>query len=133
MVENHFTSMNGVDPGRGMGYLRQVFQLQFPYSPGGDVAGRVAAVGAGVTDFKVGDQVFGYTRKAGAYAEFVLLNAANLAHRPDAIYAEEAAAIALVGQTAMQMLELSKIKSGQTPADSGRRGRCRFVGGALGA
>lgn len=71
-------------------------------------------MGAGVTDFKVGDEVFGYTREAGAYAEFVLLNAANLAHRPDAISAEEAAAIALVGQTAMQMLELSKIKSGQT-------------------
>jgi NADPH:quinone reductase-like Zn-dependent oxidoreductase len=44
-VENHFTSMNGVDPGRGQGFLRQVFQLQFPWTPGGDVAGRVAALG----------------------------------------------------------------------------------------
>ena len=114
LVENHFTSMNGVDPGRGMGYLRQVFPLQFPWIPGGDVSGRVAAVGEGVTNFQVGDEVFGYTREAGAYAEFVLINAANLAHRPASIPAEVAAAIALVGQTATQMLALAKIKPGQT-------------------
>jgi NADPH:quinone reductase-like Zn-dependent oxidoreductase len=114
LVENYFTSMNGVDPGRGMGYLRQVFPLQFPWTPGGDVSGRVAAVGDGVTNFKAGDEVFGYTREAGAYAEFVLVNAANLAHKPASISAEVAAGIALVGQTATQMLELSKIKPGQT-------------------
>ncbi len=114
LVENHFTTMNGVDPGRGMGFLRQVFQLQFPWTPGGDVAGRVAAVGEGVTSFTVGDEVFGYTREAGAYAEFVIVNAGNLAHRPSAISREQAAAIALVGQTATQMLQLSKIKAGQT-------------------
>ena len=45
LVENDYTSMNGVDPGRGQGFLRQVFPLQFPWTPGGDVAGRVAAVG----------------------------------------------------------------------------------------
>jgi NADPH:quinone reductase-like Zn-dependent oxidoreductase len=113
LVENYFTSMNGVDPGRGLGFLRQVFPLQFPWTPGGDVAGRVAAVGAGVTDFKVGDEVFGYTREAGAYAEFVLVNGKSLAHRPEAISREEAAAVAVVGQTATQMLQLSKIDAGQ--------------------
>ena len=114
LVENYFTSLNGVDPGRGLGYLRQVFPLQFPWTPGGDVAGRVAAVGQGVAAFRVGDEVFGYTREAGAYAEFVVVNATTLAHRPAAIAAEEAAGIALVSQTATQMLELSKIKKGQT-------------------
>lgn len=114
LVENHFTSMNGVDPGRGMGYLRQVFQLQFPWTPGGDVSGRVADVGEGVTDFKVDDEVFGYTREGGAYAEFVPVNTVNLAHRPASVSAEIGAAVALVSQTATQMLELSKIKAGQT-------------------
>lgn len=114
LVENYFTSMNGVDPGRGQGFLRQVFPLQFPWTPGGDVAGRVAAVGEGVTNFKVGEEVFGYTREAGAYAEFVLVNATTLAHRPSSISAEVGAAIALVGQTAIQMLEHSKIKAGET-------------------
>ena len=74
----------------------------------------VAVVGDGVTSFKVGDEVFGYTREAGAYAEFVLVNAANLAHRPVAISPEVGAAIALVSQTATQMLKLSKVQSGQT-------------------
>jgi NADPH:quinone reductase-like Zn-dependent oxidoreductase len=114
LVENDFTSLNGVDPGRGLGFLRHIFPLQFPWTPGGDVAGRVAAAGEGVTDFKVGDEVFGYTREAGAYAEFVVVNATSLAHRPAAIRAEEAAGIALVSQTATQMLKLSKIKTGQT-------------------
>ena len=114
LVENHFTSLNGVDPGRGLGFLRHIFPLQFPWTPGGDVAGRVAAVGQGVTAFKVGDEVFGSTREAGAYAEFVVVNATRLAHRPAAIASEEAAGIALVSQTATQMLELSKIRAGQT-------------------
>jgi NADPH:quinone reductase-like Zn-dependent oxidoreductase len=114
LVENFYTSMNGVDPGRGQGFLRQVFQLQFPWTPGGDVAGRVAALGEGVTNFKVSDKVFGYAREAGAYAEFVLVNAASLAHRPTSISAEVGAAIALVGQTATQMLSLSKVRAGQT-------------------
>jgi len=114
LVQNYYTSMNGVDPGRGQGFLRQVFPLQFPWTPGGDVAGRVSAVGEGVTNFKVGDEVFGYTREAGAYAEFVLVNATSLAHRPGSISAEVGAAIALVGQTATQILALSKVKAGQT-------------------
>ena len=114
LVENDFTSMNGVDPGRGLGFLRQVFPLQFPWTPGGDVAGRVAAVGPGVTAFKVGDEVFGYTREAGAYAEFVVVSADSLARRPPAIPAAQAAAIALVSQTATQMLRLSKIRARQT-------------------
>jgi NADPH:quinone reductase-like Zn-dependent oxidoreductase len=113
LVENDFTSLNGVDPGRGLGFLRQVFPLQFPWTPGGDVAGRVAAVGQGTTAFRVGDEVFGSTREAGAYAEFVVVSATRLAHRPAAIAAEEAAGIALVSQTATQMLELSKIGAGQ--------------------
>jgi NADPH:quinone reductase-like Zn-dependent oxidoreductase len=70
-------------------------------------------VSQGITAFKVGDEVFGSTREAGAYAEFVVVNATRLAHRPAAIAAEEAAGIALVSQTATQMLELSKIRAGQ--------------------
>jgi len=114
LVENHFTSLNGVDPGRAGGFLRQVFQLEFPWIPGGDVAGRVAAVGKGVTGFKVGEEVFGYTRAGGAYAEFTLVDARSLAHRPARISVEQAAAIALVGQTATQMLELAKVSQGKT-------------------
>jgi NADPH:quinone reductase-like Zn-dependent oxidoreductase len=114
LVENHFTSLNGVDPGRGLGFLRQIFPLQFPWIPGGDVAGRVAAVGEDVTSFKVADEVFGYTREGGAYAEFVVVNADDLAHRPAAIPADVAAGIALVSQTATQMLQLAKVQAGQT-------------------
>jgi NADPH:quinone reductase-like Zn-dependent oxidoreductase len=122
LVENYFTSMNGVDPGRAGGFLKQAFQLQFPWTPGGDVSGRVAAVGEGVNAFKVGDEVFGYTRAGGAYAEFTVLDATSLAQRPSAITAEQAAAIALVGQTASQMLELAKVSAGKTVLIMGAAG-----------
>lgn len=114
LVETHFTSLNGVDPGRAFGFLRQIFPLQFPWIPGGDVAGRVAAIGDGVTGFRVGEEVFGYTRAGGAYAEFTIVEANSLAPRPATISAEQAAAIALVGQTATQMLQLAKVGAGNT-------------------
>jgi hypothetical protein len=114
LVENHSLASTGSIPAVVSVSLRQVFPLQFPWIPGGDVAGRVAAGGEGVTSFEVRDEVFGYTREAGAYAEFVVVNAIRLAHRSAAVPAEVAAGAALVSQTALQMLQLAKVKAGQT-------------------
>jgi NADPH:quinone reductase-like Zn-dependent oxidoreductase len=63
--------------------------------PGTELAGEVEAVGATVTDFKVGDHVFGVSsRTAGAHAEFICLpESAPLAHKPTGMSFEEAAAV----------------------------------------
>ena len=58
---------------------------QFPHILGRDFSGVVSAVGAGVTDFKVGDAVFGVTDQGieGAYAEKIAIKAAIVAKKPD--------------------------------------------------
>jgi NADPH:quinone reductase-like Zn-dependent oxidoreductase len=63
--------------------------------PGTDLAGEVEAVGSAVSEYRVGDHVFGVSaRTAGAHAEFVCLpENAPLAHKPTGMTFEEAAAV----------------------------------------
>lgn len=53
LVEVEATSFNPVDAGIRAGHLRQVFPVSLPHTPGIDVAGTVAALGAGVTGHAV--------------------------------------------------------------------------------
>ncbi len=114
VVHNQATSLNPIDPGRATGFMRQVFPLELPWIPGGDVSGTVESVGEGVTNFKPGDEVFGYSMAGGAYAEFVAIDATALAIRPSALTVEQGAAVGVVGQTAIQALQLAKVGPGTT-------------------
>jgi NADPH:quinone reductase-like Zn-dependent oxidoreductase len=69
---------------------------------GGDVAGVVEAVGAGVTAIAPGDEVFGTAD--GSFAELACAKVERLARKPQAITFEEAASIAVAGCTALQAL-----------------------------
>ncbi|QCC46931.1 NADPH:quinone reductase [Halobellus limi] len=78
-----------------------------PFVGGSDVAGTVAAVGDGVEHFAVGDRVFGTglgNGMPGSYAERVAAPADFLAHLPEGVAFDDAAALALVGTTAWQGL-----------------------------
>jgi NADPH2:quinone reductase len=93
----------------GLNYL-DVYQrsglyklASFPAIIGSEGAGRVEAVGAGVTDFKVGDRV-AYGSALGAYAEERLIPADRLVKLPDAISDTTAASIMLQGMTARYLL-----------------------------
>jgi NADPH:quinone reductase-like Zn-dependent oxidoreductase len=88
----------------GRGYMSA---LTLPHIPGWDIAGVVERVGFGTTRFSVGDEVFGFPRfprAAGGYAEFAALPARQLALKPANVSFEQAAAVALGGLTAWQML-----------------------------
>ena len=62
---------------------------------GSDVAGRVEAVGSGVTRFRVGDQVYGDNLQLmGGFAEYAVAPESALAHKPEELTFAEAAAIA---------------------------------------
>ena len=79
---------------------------------GVDLAGVVEAIGPGVTEFKVGDKVFG-TRSA-AWAEYVTGRELDLAHMPEGLSFEEAAAIPTAGVTALQGIrDHGQVKPGQ--------------------
>ena len=89
---------------------------RFPHVLGRDFSGVVASLGAGVTDFKVGDDVFGVLapRREGTYAEKVAEKAAILCRKPGSLTHVEAAALALTGLTALVSIEDTiNLKSGE--------------------
>lgn len=75
-----------------------------PWTPGMEGAGRVEAVGEGVTEFKVGDRVAYASPPVGAYAEVRLIPADRVVALPDAIDDSTAAAMMLQGMTAQYLL-----------------------------
>ncbi len=80
--------------------------------PGTAMAGRVESVGANVTGFRVGDEVFGQAQN-GAFAEYVVMPARLVAHKPKNLSFEEAAAVPW-GTTALQGLrDAGETKPGQ--------------------
>jgi len=96
---------------------------ELPLSPalpavlGMDFAGTVDAVGDGVTNFAVGDEVYGcaggLADLQGALAEYMLADAQLIAHKPKSISMREAAALPLVGITAYEGLERAGISAHQ--------------------
>jgi NADPH:quinone reductase-like Zn-dependent oxidoreductase len=81
---------------------------------GWDVAGTVEAVGANVTDFRVGDDVMG-TAERGSFAELAVTPADRVAPKPSAIGFEEAAAVPVSGVTALRAVrDEARVQPGQT-------------------
>ncbi|HMK79663.1 MAG TPA: NADP-dependent oxidoreductase [Xanthobacteraceae bacterium] len=92
-------------------------QPKFPLILGRDFSGVVSACGAGVTDLRVGDEVFGVLEagREGAYAEKIAIGAAIVARKPETLSHVDAAALALTGLTALCTVEDTlKLKSGET-------------------
>jgi NADPH:quinone reductase-like Zn-dependent oxidoreductase len=99
----------------GKPYLMRVLGFGFrrPKNriPGLDVAGTVVAVGAEVTRFKPGDEVFGMSR--GAYAEYAPVLETKLAYKPASLTFEQAAIVPISGGTALQSLrKAGSVKAG---------------------
>ena len=81
---------------------------------GVDLAGEVEAVGKAVTEFKVGDKVFGQPRWVGAHAELICLReSAALAHKPANLTFEEAAAVCDGASQALATLRVAGVQEGQ--------------------
>ncbi|HEX6480624.1 MAG TPA: NAD(P)-dependent alcohol dehydrogenase [Ktedonobacteraceae bacterium] len=82
---------------------------------GSELAGEVEAVGAAVTEFAVGDRVFGSTGfRFGAYAEFICVRESTLiAHMPIGMSFEEAAAVCDGGLNALWCLRLADLQRGR--------------------
>lgn len=91
---------------------------------GSDLAGRVEAVGSGVTAFKPGDAVYGDASNygMGGFAEYVAVPAAALAPMPRDLRFEEAAALPLAGITALQAVQKANIRAGERVAINGASG-----------
>jgi NADPH:quinone reductase-like Zn-dependent oxidoreductase len=87
---------------------------------GRDLAGVVEAVGSGVSDFAVGDEVYG---EAGqAFAEFSVVTPAQLWRKPARLTFEQAATVPLAGLTAWQALDRAPVRPGQRVLVNGASG-----------
>jgi len=92
---------------------------------GADVAGRVEAVGAGVSQFQPGDEVFGELSSSGwgGFAEYVCAAEKALALKPERLTFEQAAAAPLAAVTALQGLrDKGRIQPGQKVLVNGASG-----------
>jgi NADPH:quinone reductase-like Zn-dependent oxidoreductase len=88
--------------------------------PGHDLAGVVEEVGAGVSGFMSGDEVFGDGR--GTCAEYAAARADRLAPRPACLTPEEAAATVMAGLAALHGLRAGKLRAGQKVLVNGASG-----------
>ena len=124
-------SINPADVRLPSGDFRDAVPLEFPHVPGNDFAGTVTEVGAGVTAFQVGDEIFGQavpralramagaTRPSlstGSLAEYAVFEADTpfLAHRPAGLDIEEAAALPTVGLAARALMTTANVQPGET-------------------
>src|SRR4051794_15551259 len=101
IVDVHAASVNGADWKTRSGHYRKI--TDFPYVPGRDFSGVLSQLGVGVKDLKVGDPVFGVVEQTdeATYAEKVAINAAIVAKKPEKLSHIEAAAVGLIGLTAL--------------------------------
>lgn len=96
--------------------IENKYQLKpsLPFSPGGEMAGEVVAVGDKVSRFKVGDRVAGLTGY-GAFAEEVIVPEQNLLPVPDGMSDEKAAAFTMVYGTSYYALkQRGNLQPGET-------------------
>jgi NADPH:quinone reductase-like Zn-dependent oxidoreductase len=115
VVDIHAASVNGADWKVRAGGSYQ--PARFPHILGRDFSGVVAGVGEGVTDLRTGDAVFGVSEanRESCYAEKIAIRAAIVARTPDGLSHVDAAAVALVGLTAVVSIESTlQLQAGET-------------------
>jgi NADPH:quinone reductase-like Zn-dependent oxidoreductase len=127
LVRVHATTVNRTDCGlrAAKPFITRFFTglLRPKYrTPGMEFAGEVEAVGAGVTDFAVGDAVFG-VRGSGANAEYVCIKQSGpVAHKPERMTFTEAAGVADGACSALSCLRGADLRPGRTIAVYGATG-----------
>ncbi|MBM7439334.1 NADP-dependent oxidoreductase [Streptomyces sp. HB132] len=104
--------VNPVDGKIRSGVMEAIFPTTLPAVPGGELAGVVDAVGEGVDDLKVGDEVLGWS-DTGSYAQYALAPAAVLAPKPVGLEWTNAAALPVASDGAERVLDLLDVTSGE--------------------
>lgn len=109
LVEVFAATINPFDYKVRRGYMKDGMPLQFPQTIGGNFSGVVTEVGGGVSQFKIGDEVYGaayaFAGGSGTMAEFVVAKEDAIAIKPKNVTHQEAASLVLVGVSALQAIE----------------------------
>jgi len=115
----------GINPGEAKvreGAMHDRWPATFPSGQGSDLAGVVAKLGPGVTGFAVGDEVLGFTNLRASQAQFVIVQADELAPKPANVPWEVAGSLFVAGTTAFAAVRAVELKPGDTVAVSGAAG-----------
>jgi NADPH:quinone reductase-like Zn-dependent oxidoreductase len=104
------------------GALADQFPATFPSGQGSDLAGVVAELGSGVSDFAVGDNVIGFSMRRSSHAEYVTLPASQLAAKPSEVSWEVAGSLFVAGATAYAAVRAVRLVPGETVAIAGAAG-----------
>lgn len=115
----------GINPGEAKirdGLLHSRWPATFPSGQGTDLAGIVDQLGEGVTSVTVGDEVIGWVDTRSSQAEYAVVEAGNLAPKPDEVPWEVAGALPVAGFTARAAVRAVAVKPGDTLVVSGAAG-----------
>jgi len=117
LVQVRAAGVNPVDWKVRSGMAKEWLKHSFPLVLGWDLSGVVASPGAGVAEFKPGDEVYGMLdlSRNGAYAEYAIAKTGEIARKPKSVDHAYAAATPLAALTAWQALfDVAGLSSGRS-------------------
>ncbi len=115
----------GINPGEASirkGLFAQRWPSTFPSGEGSDFAGVVEELGPGVSTFRAGDEVIGFTNARASHAELVVVAAEQLTRKPPQVSWEQAGALFVAGTTAVSAIRAVGLKPGETVVIAGAAG-----------
>ncbi|MCW2548192.1 MAG: putative oxidoreductase [Mycobacterium sp.] len=115
----------GINPGEmaiRSGALAQIFPATFPSGEGSDLAGVVSAIGDGVTEFAVGDEVLGWSETRSSHAEYTAVPIKQLIAKPTEVSWEVAGSLYVIACTAYAAVRAVAVQPGDTVAVSAAAG-----------
>jgi NADPH:quinone reductase-like Zn-dependent oxidoreductase len=116
LIKVYASSVNPVDQKIIAGKSQEKFPTTFPITIGWDVSGVIEKKGDKVGNLHIGDEVYGrpYPTTNGAFAEYVVIKAEQIALKPQSLDHINAAAVPLAGLTAWQgLFKFGKLQKGQ--------------------
>lgn len=126
LIDVEFSSINGMDAMTWAGHIEGMMPYEFPITLGRDFSGTVAALGAGVTGFQVGEAVFGLLMNMplhdGTFSEQAVVPVWGVAKQPNGIDAQAAGALALAGTAAKTGVDALAPQAGDTVLICGATG-----------
>ncbi len=115
----------GLNPGEAAireGALAARFPATFPSGEGSDLAGVIYAVGTGVEEFAVGDEVLGWSERRSSHADYCVVPVTQLVPKPPQLSWEVAGSLYVVGCTAFVAVRAVDVSPGDTVAVSAAAG-----------
>ncbi len=122
VVEVRAAGINPGEAGIRLGAMHDIFPATFPSGQGSDLAGVVTAVGPGVTEFSVGEEVLGFSLRRSSHATHAAVPVGQLVHKPAELTWEVAGSLYVAGVTAYAAVRAVAPRPGETVAVSAAAG-----------